>query len=97
MAKVTITALERVAKRLGFEGRQRARFSQEIGEGETLDSLVRRLAASHPSFADNTFSPASDAMVPDYRVHVNGTVIPLFDWPTTVLKHGDRILLRRMS
>ena len=36
-----------------------------------------------------------DAMAPDYMIHVNGARMPLFDWPTTVMKDGDRILFRR--
>jgi len=95
-AQVRVIAYEPVATRLGSATRRSVRFSQEIAQGETLDDLVRELAASHPALADITFSPASEAMVPAYRIFVNGTRIPLAEWATTRLEDGDRVMFRQI-
>ena len=97
MAKVTVIALEPLAERLGSPDRRRATFEEEVRERETLESFVRQLASAYPRFGEITFSPASDAMVPAYRIHVNRVRIPQYDWPTATLKDGDHILFRRMG
>jgi len=97
MAKVKIIALESIARRLGFKNKRRARFSHDCGKGETLEGLVRLLAADHPALADITYSQISGALTPDYRIHLNRTKIPFFDWPTTLLRDGDEVLLRRAT
>ena len=96
MAQVRVIAYEPVAASLGSAGRRSVRFSREIAEHETVEDFVRRLTASHPALADITFSPSSEAMVPAYRIFVNGTRIPLAEWATTRLEDGDRVMFRRM-
>ena len=95
MAKVTVTATEPVAERFGATGKKRVRFEEPLGDGETLEAFVRRLCVRLPTLAEITLSPFSGALVPGYRVHVNGRRVPFADWPTTPLSDGDRVLFRR--
>ncbi len=94
MGKVTLVAVEPVAERLEPDSR-RVVLEEEVGEGETLEAFVRRLCARFPALAGITLSPASDALLPAYRVHVNGRRVTFFEWSSTVLKDGDRVLFRR--
>jgi molybdopterin converting factor small subunit len=96
MARVTVMALEPVAERLGGPGEKRAKLQEEVSEAETLEGLVRRLTDRSLALSEITFSPAG-AIVPGYRVLVNGTRIPFHDWGSYVLKDGDRIVFRRKS
>ena len=97
MARVTVTALEPLAERLGSLDKPQVTFEEEIHDRETLEDFVRRLANAHPRLGGITFSPASDAMVPAYRIHVNRVKVPQYDWPTATLKDGDHILFTRMG
>ena len=94
MTRLKVIALEPVAERLGDPVEKRVEFHEEVGETETVEDLVRRIASRNPALSGITFSPAG-AMVPDYRVLVNGTRIPLHDWGSHVLKDGDQIVFRR--
>lgn len=94
MARVKVIALEPVAERLGGPSSERVEFQEEVSEGETLESLVSRLTDRKPALAEITYSPAG-ALVPSYRVLVNGTRIPFHDWGSCVLRDGDQIVFRR--
>lgn len=93
--KVDITVLGPISARLGLGDAERATFEEEIREGETVESLVRRLAVRHRAFGEVTFSPGSEELIPTYRILVNDSLVPFNDWSSRLLKHGDRIVFRR--
>ena len=60
-----------------------------------VEDVVRRLGVRFKAFGDITFSPSSEALIPSHRVLLNGKLIPDYDWPSTGLMPGDRMVLRR--
>ncbi len=76
----------------GFEGRSYCLLGEEVGEGETVDSLLRKLGKSHQQFRQIAFSSDPDVgrLSPEISVTLNDCdVSPMQRLEETKVRGGD--------
>ncbi len=81
---------------LARKGRSRSSrvvLEQEIGEGETVRTLLEKLVAREEKLKPHLFDPDSGRFTDQVSVVVNDRYVDLLDGLDTGLKDGDRITM----
>jgi len=80
-----------MADRLGFDQAGPILLEEPVEEGETLRSLLTRLAGRFGHFSEALFDPATQSLSSEASILINNH-INLSQGLDTKLKDGDRIL-----
>lgn len=80
-----------MADRLGFDQPGPVILEEEVTEGESLRSLLTRLAERCPVFAESIFDPKRQSLSSEVSILLNNHVF-LPQGMDTPLKDGDRLL-----
>ncbi len=68
-------------------------LEEAIGEGESLRSMLQRLAGRSPEFFDSIFDSETQTLSDEVALVINDRMDPLSKGLEIPLKDGDRILI----
>lgn len=93
MAKVQIEVFPWLTELLGGSRTDRMFMDVTIEDGETVRSLLRRLAAQYPEFAQRAFDARTGLPSPLVSVFLNDRFLELAGGLDTALASGDSLTL----
>ncbi len=98
MAKVTVRVWASLSALFGEPQTRTRSIEVEVAEAETVETLLRRLAARYPRFGPVAFDPGPDGPgtgppSDQVTVVVNDSLPELLDGYSTRLRDGDRVVL----
>jgi len=91
--KIRLELLPWVTNTCGFQGAGRRILEEEIDEGATIGTLIRKMASEHPAFRKSIFVPNTEDLSGDISIVLNGRFLDLLDGLETPIKDGDTIIL----
>ena len=78
---------------VGGDGSERVVLEEEIGPGETLRTVLKRLSARHPDLNRALWAEGSEELGEHIEVAVNDSLLGVRHHLDSEIKDGDAILL----
>ena len=91
--KIRLELLPWVSETYGSEKPGRLVLKEEVQEGATAGTVLRKLAAKHPALAEAVFYPGGERLRGNIGIVLNGRLLDLLDGLETIVRDGDTVTL----
>lgn len=92
MASVRLQVMAWLSSPGGPQGSRPLVLEEEIGEAESMQTLLNRLARLYPVFREHIFDVEAQELTGRVTVIYNGRLLELAEGLSTRLKDGDRLI-----